>query len=202
MRFIKGVPKVNQIILYLTASDIFTWGVFAAINGFVGLYLAEKLEIDVVQILGVGIGIYSLAQGIVQIPVGTLIDKNKSDKDDIIILFIGDILMGMPFLFFPFIESEYIYYILQFVIGIGAGMNVVSWRKLFAKNLDKDKEGLEYGTYETIMSFSIAFLSFLAGVIANINESFFDLVMISIGILIMSGGFWSIKIYRAKSRKT
>lgn len=173
----------------------------AAINGFAGLYLATKLEVDIVQIVGIGTGIYSLASSVVQIPVGTFIDNFKQDKDDIIILFLGSVLMGLPFIFYPFIHNEYFYYILQFITGLGSGMNLVSWRKLFAKNLDADKEGLAYGTYETIMGFSIAIFSLIAGFVANIGEEYFDAVMVVIGFVIMSGGLWTIKLYNVKGRK-
>ena len=192
----KSFKKFNKVIFYLTASDIFTWGMLTVINSFIGLYLALKLGIDVVQVVGIGAGIYSLTNGIVQMPVGFFIDKKKKDKDDVLILFFGSLLMGLPFLFYPLVQNTYSYYIIQAVIGIGSGMNLVSWRKLFAKNLDKNREGLQYGTYETIMAFSIAFFSFIIGFIANISQQYFDVVMIGIGILIMSSSIWLVKLYK------
>lgn len=199
--FSKQTEKINKVVMYLTLSDMFSWGFMLTVNGFVGLYLATKLQMDVVSVVGVGAGIYSLAKGAVQIPFGTVIDKTLEDKDDIWFLFIGSVLMGAPFLLYPIINTAIFYYVLQFIIGVGAGINVVSWRKLFAKNVDKGKEGLEYGAYETIMSISIAIFSLVAGYLANINQQYFDAVMVGIGFLIMSGGFWVIRIFSVKFRK-
>ncbi|MCA9381473.1 MFS transporter [Candidatus Dojkabacteria bacterium] len=194
-------PKVNKVIVYLTTSDVFNWALMAVMNGFVGLYLATKLETDVIRIVGIGYGILSLSQGLVQIPTGYFIDRTKSDRDDIFMLLFGDILMGAPFLLYPTITSEYHFFMLQFIIGFGAGINLVSWRKMFAKNLDKDKEGMEYGMYETIMAFCIAFFSLVAGIIANISETYFDIVMAGIGVIMLSSGLWAILLLKLEKEK-
>lgn len=195
------LPKINKVIIYLTTSDISNWALMVVISGFIGLYLATKLDEDVIKVVGVGTGILSLAKGIVQIPTGYVIDKIKSTRDDILMLLIGDILMGFPFLLYPLITDEYQFYILQFVVGIGAGINLVCWRKLFAKNLDKGKEGMEYGMYETIMSFSVGLFSLIVGFIANISEAYFDIVITVIGLIMLSSGLWAILLLKLEKNE-
>lgn len=192
---------LNKIIWYLTLSDIFTWGVYMIITGFVGLYLAQKLNVNPEIILGVGIAIFYFAKGTFQIPVGIITDKIKKDKDDILFLFIGNLFMGIPYLFFPVISSPVTYYILQFFIGTGAAMNLVNWRKIFAKNLDTGKEGLDYGTYDTIMSYSMILFSIIAGVISNLGDTYFDAVMLVVGLLMISSTFWVFLIYKTKRKE-
>lgn len=108
--------------------------------------------------------------------------------------------MGMPYFFFPSIQSPLGYYILQFIIGLGAAMNLVNWRKIFASNLQKGNEGVDYGVYDTIMSYSMIFFSVLAGLTANLGESYFDLVMISVGSLMILSGVWVSMIFTTKRR--
>lgn len=193
--------RINRVILYLTTSDIFTWGLMAVIQGFAGLYLAEKLDSDVIRVVGVGTGIFSFANALFQIPIGVLIDKIKKDRDDIFVLFTGNICMGMPFLFYPFINSEYVYFFLQFIVGAGTAMNLVSWRKIFAMNLDRGREGIEYAIYESIMGLTIGLFSLIAGIIANIGEGYFDAVMVAIGIIMMTSGLWVLLILGVDNRK-
>lgn len=205
-----GYPKrifqqeflVNRVIWLLTASDIFTWGLYIVVSAFVGIYLSHKLEVDTIEILGIGTAVYHFAKGFFQIPIGVFTDKVKSDRDDIILLFLGNLLMGIPFLFFPLITDSLFYFFLQFVIGVGAAMNIVNWRKLFAKNLDNGREGFTYGLYDTIFSLAAVLFSVIAGFVAGISEDYFNMVMIAIGILIMSGGLWSISIFLVRKRKT
>jgi len=191
---------LNKVIWFLTLSDIFTWGMQLIIIGFVGLYLSKKLGYDPVEVIGVGTAIFYFGKGVFQIPIGVITDRIKKDKDDITALLIGNFLMGTPYLLFPLISQAWHYFVLQFFIGLGGALNLVNWRKLFAKNLDKGKEGLDYGVYDTIMSFAMIFFSVLAGLIANQGQQFFDLVMISVGLFMISSGIWVIGIFFSKRK--
>lgn len=194
--------SINKVIVYLTLSDIFTWGLYLIINSFVGIYLAKKLDGEVLEYIGVGTAIYYITKGGLQIPIGIIADKIRKDKDDILFLFFGNILMGAPFLFYPLISTPYLYFFLQFILGCGSAMNLVNWRKLFAKNLDKGREGLEYGAYDTVMSLTMSVFSIIAGFISNISETYFNMVMISIGLLMITSGIWAAAIFTVDNRKS
>lgn len=188
--------KLNKVILFLTLSDVFTWGALTVINSFIAIYLANKLGANVLEFIGIGVACLNFFRGFLQIPFGYFLDKTKGQTDEEAFLFLGCFFMGLPFLLYPSIESPYFYYFLQALLGIGAAMNLVSWRKLFATNLSKGKEGLEYGIYETIMSSAMVVFSVVAGFVANISQDFFDLVIVTMGTLMIASGIWSVVIYR------
>jgi MFS family permease len=194
--------KLNKSIWFLTASDIFTWGLYLPLTALVGLYLSNVLDTEAIEIVGIGIALYYITRSLTQIPIGMLVDKIKRDRDDIVVLILGNILIGLPFLFFPLIEDQSTFFILQIVAGLGASMNLVTWRKLFAKNLDHNKEGTAYAVYDTILSVCIAGFSFVMGLIASINQSYFDFVMIATGILIISSAVWPVLLLYNKERKS
>lgn len=194
--------KINKVIMLLTASDVFTWGLIFVVNAIAGLYLAIKLGENAVAFVGVGTGIFYIVKGLLQVPIGIYADKVKGDKDDILFLFFGNLLMGLPFMFYPTIQSEYTYYFLQMIGGVGAAMNLVNWRKLFASNLDKGKEGLEYGLYDAVISISIAIFGVVSGIVASLGENYFDFVMLAIGILMISSGIWALLIFAVKNRNS
>jgi MFS family permease len=150
-----GKFTINRVIWLLTCSDIFSWGLYMSLSAIVAIYLSEKLGKNVVEIIGIGTAVYYFSKGIFQIPIGIITDKIKKDRDDILFLLAGNLFMGAPFIFYPLITNAYIFYILQFFIGLGAAMNLVNWRKLFAKNLDEGEEGLEYGVYDTVFSLCV-----------------------------------------------
>jgi len=186
---------INRVIMFLTLSDIFTWGMYFVVNSIVGIYLAKKLDGNAVTYIGIGMGAYYLAKGVLQIPIGILTDKIIGDNDDIIVLLTGNILMGIPYFFYPTLNSPFLFYFLQFMMGVGAAMNLVTWRKLFAKNLDRGKEGFDYAIYDTIMSVIMIGMSLVVGYIANINQYYFDLVMYATGIIFLLSTIWIISIY-------
>jgi MFS family permease len=198
----KLLVRINKVIMLLTLSDVFTWGSFVVISALSGIYLSNKLGTDTIQFVGIGTGIYFITRAIFQIPVGILTDKLDKDKDEIIILFIGTLLAGLPYLFYPIITKPWQYFLLQFVFGFGISMNVVNWRKMFALNITEGLEGKEYALYDAILSASTAVISVILGVVANIGDEYFDVVMTISGITMMLACVWILLISRVKDRKS
>jgi len=198
----KYTKGFNKVVLFLTMSDVFVWGPFFIISALSGIYLSNKLGTGSIEFVGVGTAIYFLTRAITQLPIGYITDKIKKDKDEIIILIAGIILMGFPYILYPLISTPMHYYILQFVFGLGVSLNIANWRKLFAMNIDSGREGRQYSFYETIVSLSTVILSVAVGLIANMGDMYFDLVMIASGILMMAGSIWVVLIFKFPKRKT
>lgn len=201
MTRVKKKEKNNTVIL-LTLADIFSWSPVLIISALSGVYLSQKLGVDAVKFVGIGTSIYYFTRSLFQIPMGYVTDKIKGDKDEILLLATGVILMGLPYTLYPNIATPAHYYILQFIFGIGACLNVTNWRKLFATNIDSGIEGTQYAFYETIISLSTAVISLLVGGLANLGEVYFDVVMVVSGILMMLGCVWVLMIHSVKQRKT
>jgi MFS family permease len=194
--------KLNKVTLLLTLSDVFTWGSFVVVSALSGIYLADKLGTNTVGFVGIGTAIYFITRAIFQIPIGIFTDKIKKDKDEIIILAIGSILAGIPYLFYPIINSPWQYFVLQFVFGFGISLNVVNWRKLFALNVREGMEGKEYAFYDAVLSTSTAIISIVLGIVANIGGEYFDLVMTIAGITMILASIWILMIRSIKTRKS
>ena len=201
-KIVRKLKKFNKVVIFLSLSDVFSWGTFTVISILSGIYLSHKLGVDTLKLIGIGTAIYFFTRAAFQIPIGLFTDKYKKDKDEILILFVGVLLMGVPYLFYPYIQQPSHYFILQFIFGLGVSLNVTNWRKLFALNIDGGREGIQYGIYELIMSVCSGILSILAGSIANLGPLYFDTVISLAGVLIMSGSIWIILIYKYDETKT
>lgn len=194
--------NINKVVFYLTFSDVCTWGPYTILTTMGGIYLEDKLGKNALEIIGIGVFVYFITRAALQIPIGMITDKIKRDRDEIISLTVGNVLMGLPFVLYPEISSAFFYFVLQFIFGVGTAMNLVNWRKLFAKNLDKGKEGFEYGFYEMILSFATAIFTAIAGIIADSGSNYFDWVMRFSGMLMMSASLWAGMIYFVHRRKS
>lgn len=172
------------------------------ISALSGLYLAIKLEMDAVQVVAIGTSIYYITRTILQMPIGKISDKIKSDSDEILFLLIGAILMGLPFIAYPFISVPIHYYILQFVFGLGVSFNLTNWRKLFALNVDKNMEGTQYGFYEICMSGGAAVFSALIGGLGSLGNRYFDIIIVSAGIIMLLASVWIFLIQKTNNRKS
>jgi len=198
----KRFKKINRVLIFLTFSDVFSWGTFSIISALTGLYLARKLGQNTVEYVGIGTAIYFFVRGVTQIPIGHITDKFKKDKDEIFLLALGIVLMGIPFLFYPRITQPYHYFVLQAIFGLGVALDLTSWRILFALNTDSGREGRQYATYETIMSAFTGILSIIGGVIANMGDKYFDMVISSSGLFIILASIWILFIYLYEERKS
>lgn len=198
----KRVKEINKVLIFLTFSDVFSWGTYTVISALTGLYLANKLGENTIEYVGIGTAIYFFVRSIVQIPIGRFTDKHKKDKDEIFLLALGIVLMGIPFIFYPQITSHYYYFLLQAIFGLGAALNITTWRKLFALNIDGGKEGRQYAKYEAIMSAFTGVLSIFGGVIANMGERYFDMVISFSGFLIILACIWIFLIYITEARRS
>lgn len=199
---LKKIFGLNRVVLLLSLADIFSWGPYMVISALSGLYLAIKLEMDAVQVVAIGTSIYYITRTILQMPIGKISDKIKSDSDEILFLLIGAILMGLPFIVYPFISIPIHYYILQFVFGLGVSFNLTNWRKLFALNVDKNMEGTQYGFYEICMSGGAAVFSALIGGLGSLGNRYFDIIIVSAGIIMLLASVWIFLIQKTNNRKS
>lgn len=188
--------------MLLSLADIFSWGPYMVISALSGLYLATKLDMDAVQVIAIGTSIYYITRSVIQMPIGKITDKIKSDSDEILFLLIGAILMGLPFIVYPFISIPVHYYILQFVFGLGVSFNLTNWRKLFALNVDKNREGTQYGFYEICMSGGAAIFSALIGSLGSLGNRYFDIIIVSAGIVMLLASVWIFLIHKTDNRKS
>lgn len=193
---------LNRVIALLTFSDIFSWGIYFILSTIAGIYLAGKLGANVLEIVGLGNAIYLLTRATVQIPIGAFTDRLKNDHDEIALLGLGNVFMGLPFILYPLIEDFPIYLGLQFIFGLGAALNLVTWRKLFAKNLDLNQEGKQYATYDFINSIAGAIFSVIAGVVANLSAAYFDLVIFGFGLVMIASSIFPLLIKYVSDRKS
>ncbi len=191
---------LNKILWFLTMSDVFTWGLYIVITSFIGIYLSTKFGDSTLEIVGIGVACFNFAKGFFQIPIGYVADKLKTDKDDIMFLSLGNVLMGLPYVLLPIITTPILYYIGMFLVGLGGALNIVNWRKLFAKHLPKGHEGMSYAAYDTIMSLCMILFGLLMGFISSLGEDVFGAAISLIGIFIIFSSFWALMIFFTKKR--
>lgn len=196
------IKGFNRVVLLLTLADVFTWGPLFIVSSLSSIYLAEKLGQGTIGFVGIGTGISYITRAVFQIPTGLFTDKHKKDRDEILILALGAALVGLPFLFYPLINAPWQYFVLQFVLGMGISLDVVNWRKLFAINVTKGIEGKEYAIYDTVLSTSTAILAVVLGIVANIGDQYFDIVMVGAGLLMISASIWILLIFKVKGRSS
>jgi MFS family permease len=189
--------KYNKIIQLLTFSDCFLTGGYLMINATVAIYLQEKLASNSFEVISIGISIFMISKSLFQIPISRYLDKLKSYKDETLAIALSSVLISLGIFGLKFITQPFHLYICQFIIGLGFSINLPSWRKTFAKFVDKGYEALEFSINDVFYNISIAALIFLGGLILN-QTGDFQLVFTLSSVLVLIGGFIMLFLLREK----
>lgn len=190
--------QFNKIIQTLTYSDSFLWGGYYMMNALVAIYLQQKIAIDPLQVISFGFAVYMISRSIFQIPIAHFLDSHKSYIDEAYAIFLSCMIMGSAVFGYVFISEAWHLYLLQFIFGLGAAINMPAWRKTFARFVDKGHEGVEYSIYDIINNLVIALLTTFGGFLVSSSGKFEYLFSFS-GILIFIGGF--IALFLLKNKK-
>jgi MFS family permease len=189
-----NLKSVSSVIRYLTLADLFVVGGFGLVGPIFAVYIIETIPNAGVDIVGIATMIYLITKSLGQIPIGNFIDKIKGERDDFWFLFFGYFLYSIIPLLYIFIKTPYQLYIIEFLLGIFAAFVFPSWYAIFTRHIDKGKEGIEWGTYNTLVDLGGAFAAGIGGLIA---VSFgFNVLFISASFFIFLGALGLIFIYK------
>ena len=174
---------MNKVLKYLTLYDIFFLGGFGLLSPIFAIYINDKIIGGSIFAAGASVTIYVLTKAIIQIPISKYTDKEDGDKREFYTMLIGSMIIALVPLFYLGARNIVEIYLIQFVFGIGHGLSYPGWMTIFSKFIKKGEEGYEWSSYNTYVTFVMAFTAMIGGYIA---QSFgFGFVFISLFVFIV-----------------
>ena len=188
------IKKVNPLVRLLIASDMLIVGAIGMFSPLYALFVEQNVFGADELAIGLSISIFLVSRSILQIPLATLIDQIKGEKDDYYLLVIFSVLVGILHFGFLIIDSVWQLFIMQFLLGMFTAVTYPSYMDIFTRHIDKNMEGTEWGVYYTFVDLSSAALAALGGYIAS--QFGFDILIITISAVCIVGGLILIPIKR------
>jgi DHA1 family quinolone resistance protein-like MFS transporter len=188
------VKKINPVIKFLTISDIMVMGGFGFITPIFAVFITGQISDGTVEVVGMAEGIYMFTRSIMQIPFGYIIDKIKGEKDDFWVMFIGTLLLAAVPILYIFCKNSIQLYIIQFIYGLVGAATFPTWLAIFTRHIDRNREGLEWGIYQTLSGVSAAVFSALGGFVAF--KYGFTSLFATVSVFCFIGGLFLIGLYR------
>ncbi|PIR98328.1 MAG: hypothetical protein COT88_02335 [Candidatus Colwellbacteria bacterium CG10_big_fil_rev_8_21_14_0_10_41_28] len=134
---------------------------------------------------GITFGVFSFTAGIVTLISGNLIDRVKEAE---LIIVLGLTITGIGFLTYTTVSSMGGLMIAQVIVGMGTAIKYPAFDAVYSKHLDRNKQGREWGAWESIFYFTAAFGSIVGGYIAS---SFgFQTIFITMAVLSFSAAMF------------
>ena len=178
MRLLSDVTfsNINPTVRFLTASDAVLTAALGLFGPIFAVYLTQNIQTDnALEVIGIGTSIYLFTRSIGQIPLAYVIDKIKGERDDYYLLLIGNTAFIIVPILYTFITEPWQLFAIQFFYGIGAALTYPTWSAVFTRHIDKGREGIEWGIYQTMSDMAGAIAAPIGGFIAAFYG--FDAVM-------------------------
>ncbi len=114
--------------------------------------------------------------------ITTLISGRYSDKikENELIIVLGYVIMGIGFLLYIGVHSIYYLFFVQALIGIGEAVYSPAFDAVYSKHLDKKKEGIQWGAWESMYYFTAAIGAFVGGILVTLLGFNFLFVVMSL----------------------
>lgn len=184
----------NPVIRWLTVSDAFLFSSVGLLAPIFALFIDGYIVGGSTVVAGMAATIFLFTRSIAQIPAASIIDRIRGERDDFWFLVIGTFVSALIPLAYIFISTPSELYLLEFVYGLANAFTFPSWCALFTRHIDKNREGVEWGVYQTLIDLSSAGAAVFGGVIA---EQFgFKWVFILVSFLGILGSLLLLSIRR------
>lgn len=136
-------------------------------------------------------GFFALAAGITTLISGKYADKLK--ENELIIVF-GYGIMGLAFFGYTFVNSVVSLLVVQVIIGIGEAIYLPAFDAVYSKHLDGRKSGREWGAWEAINFFTIAFGAVTGGLLVTFFG--FKAIFVIMGLLCLASAIYIFRLPR------
>ncbi|MFC1600074.1 MFS transporter [Patescibacteria group bacterium] len=131
---------------------------------------------------------FALAAGVTTFISGKYADHNKH-KEKIVVF--GYLVMGAGFMLYTLVNSIFTLMIVQVIIGFGEAIYLPAFDAVYSKHLDHNKEGQQWGAWESVYYFATAIGAAVGGYI--VVYSGFNLMFILMALLCLGSALY---IYR------
>lgn len=184
--------KISPLIRILITSDMLIVGAIGMFAPLYALFVENKIVGANEFVIGLSISIYLVSRSVLQIPLATIIDKIKGEKDDYLFLVLFSALMGVTHLGFLFVNRVWQLFLIQMLLGIFTAITYPSYMAIFTRHVDSNMEGTEWGVYYTFTDLSSAALAALGGFLANSYG--YNALIITVSALVIFGALILIPI--------
>lgn len=193
-RSILALSNLSPTIRFLTASDAILTAALGLFGPIFAILIANQIQTNnALEVIGIGTSIFLFTRSLGQIPLAIIIDKIKGEKDDFWVLLTGSLIYVLVPLLYLIISEPWHLFTVQFIYGTGAAMTFPTWNAIFTRHIDKGKEGLEWGIYQTINDLAGAVAAPIGGFVASIY-GFAAVMYFASGIAAISS-FYILMIY-------
>ena len=193
------MKSINKVIKILIASDVALMSGLGLVAPIFAIFLTEKIHGGNIEVVGYAMAIYWITRSLIVIPFGRYLDKNHGEKDDVLFIVVGNILVALVFFGYIFSSLPWHIYLCQIIYGIGIAMNIPGYTAIFTRHIDKGMEAFDWSVRSSFIGIGSGITSALGGIIAY--RFGFLTLFVAIGIFLFISSFLPLLIMKEISSK-
>lgn len=181
----KPILRVNKVVKFLILSDIAFWTGWGLLTPVFAIFIVEKIQGGSALVVGIASAVVLIVKSILRIPIGRLLDKKASDKDDYFVMVLGTLVVSLTAFGFIWAVFPWHIYFLEAIHGIGLALIFAGWMAIFSRHIDKGSESTEWGLNETAIGLGMGVAGALGGWF--VTKLGFDIMFLIVGTLGLIG---------------
>lgn len=189
-----SIKTINPVVRFLTISDFLIISGFGLISPIFAIFIADSVEGGSIEVVGIAATIFLLTKSVSQIPAAYLIDKIRGERDDFWAMFLGSVIFSLIPISYIFISTPAELYIIQFFYGLSTAVTFPSWYAIFTRHIDKDREGLEWGAYNTLIDLGAAASAGMGGFLTS-RFGFYPVFLV-VSVISLIGSLFLLFVYQ------
>ncbi len=157
--------KIGWVVRKFVIADLALLSGWGLVNPIFAIFVVERIQGATVVTVGIAAAAYWLSKAIFQLPVATLIDRKKGERDDFAVLVASLVLVAFSAFAFTIINQIWQLYLLQALHAAAFAMYTPSWSGIFSRHLDKGHEAIDWALDNTAISIATGATGLVSGLI-------------------------------------
>jgi len=190
---------INKIVFVLIKTDFIFFSAIGLIAPVFAVFLTDKLIDGSLEVAGFATAIYWIAKSIFVVPVGRLLDKMKGERDDLICLVVGYLIVGLVHFGYTQATLSWHIYILELIYALAMAIAMPGWSAIFTRHIDRGKEGFEWSIENVGYSVGMGITGALGGIL--VTRFGFNVVFVLAGTFAIFGALLPLIIYKDVNKR-
>lgn len=153
--------KINRVIRSFIISDLVLFSGWGLISPVFPIFIKDQIAGATITTIGTAVAIYWIVRSLTEVPLATLLDKIRGEKDDFYTLVGGLVLSSVTAFLYVFVKDVTQLYIVEAFHALAFSFYAPSWAGIFSRHLDKEKMAISWSLDHTFLGVASGITGYL-----------------------------------------
>jgi len=186
--------SINRIVFFLIKADFWFFSALGLVAPVFAVFLTDQLKDGSIEVAGFAVAIYWIVKSIFEIPIAKFLDKHKGERDDLMFLVAGYLIVALIHFGYTQATLSWHIYILEFFYALAMALAMPGWSAIFTRHIDKGREGFDWSIEHVVYSVGTGITGALSGIL--VTNYGFNTIFIIAGIIATIGALTPLLVYK------